>query len=192
MDGHVGELRGPRLVWDTEAKEAKGETEEWPAYRLRAGIGLAVVMDYDSGRIEVFDAGGVGDLALRLEQASEVISFNGVGYDHIVLDQVMGRRVFIKNEVDIYAIIKTACGEERWPKGSWTLEAVSQRTLGQGKTASGAHAPALLSRGEIGRLVTYCYTDVWLTAELCRFMRTYGFVIDPNGKKMSIGRRIVG
>ena len=181
---------GCRLVWDLETAEEFHEGERSEEYAVRAGISVAVVYDEDGDQWEFYTGGDFGNLATRLEEAGEVVSYNGVAFDHVVLDAALGRRVVIPGECDLYALIRNKLGDQRFPRGSWTLGAVCERTIGRGKLREAAHAPTLWKDGRIGELVTYCTRDVWLTRELWRFVRRYGYVIGPGGKKYEMGERI--
>lgn len=178
-----------RVVWDTEAKNSKFDTEDWTDYRERAGIGLACVYDLNTKQYEFYDSSNIEDLASRVEKADEVISYNGVQYDHCVLDAVLGRRVFIRREVDLWVVLK-ACMNHSWERGDWKLGAVCERTIGFTKNGNGAHAPELLGKGKIGDLTTYLINDVWLTAKLYEFITTYGYVVQPDDTILHVGRRI--
>lgn len=174
------------LVWDSEAAETKRDDETWDEYRQHAGISLAGVLNVETLEYEFYDGSQLAELAKRLEEADTVVSYNGVQYDHVVLDAALRRRVFIPGELDLWDVIKSA-QDKYWPKGSWKLGAVCDRTFGEGKKGEGAFAPSLAADGRWGELVTYLARDLWLTWRLWKFMRTHGYVIDPDGFKMIVG-----
>lgn len=174
------------VVWDSEAAETKSDDETWDEYRTHAGISLAGVYVVERAEYEFYDEHGLEALATRLENAATVVSYNGVHYDHVVLDAALGRHVHIPGELDLWDVIKTA-QTHSWPKGSWTLGAVCERTFGEGKHGDGALAPSLAAAGKWGSLATYLVRDVFLTWRLWEFMKNYGFVIDPDGMKMVVG-----
>ena len=130
------------------------------------------------------------DLAAKLETADELWGYNSVGYDHVVLDQALGRRLYLPNEMDLYLAIRQARGSNGDPTGTWKLGEVCRRTLGRGKTMNGAGAPHLIREGKWGPLVTYCTSDVKLVRDLHRFITQYGYVIGANGERVTIGERI--
>lgn len=176
-----------RLVWDLETAEPKEEDESWENYKGHAGLGVAVSYNEDRDEWKVYNGMDLVELVEDLEAASEVVSFNGVRFDHQVVDAAIGRRVVIEREVDLWLAIKAALGPEMWPKGSWTLNAVCERTLGRGKTSDGVLAPTKLAKGEWGTVTTYCINDVRLTRDLWRFIREFGYVVDPTGKQLRVG-----
>lgn len=177
------------IVWDSEALKQKGDDESWDEYRSAAGISLACTYDTESAQYEFFDQHTLEALAKRLENTNEVISYNGVGYDHCVLDAALARRVYIQREIDLWVVIKTAL-THNWGKGAWTLGAVCERTIGHTKTSDGAFAPSLFRDGKLGQLTTYLVRDVWLTTQLWEFITRYGYVIQPDSTKLGLGKRI--
>jgi DEAD/DEAH box helicase domain-containing protein len=179
------------IAWDLECREPKSDEEDWVEYKARAGVGLAVVYDFKTQAWEVFFEKDIQSLADMLEKTDVVLGYNSVGFDHVVLDCALGRRVEIKKELDLWEVIKARIGEERWPKGSWTLNGVCERTLGQGKEKIGEHAPALLMAGEMKKVIDYCIKDVKLTVRLWEFMKKYGYVVDPTGKKMELSHSLL-
>lgn len=179
------------LVWDSEALHPKKANEPWPEYRRRAGISAACTIDLESGLPTFYAASdhngnSIGCLAYRLEHAPLVVSFNGKGYDNIVMGGCLGRYFEPRNEVDIYAKIKEALAGEYWGKGSWTLSRLGKDLLGVGKVDDGAFAPSLWSGHEMGRLFTYLYRDVWLTWKVYEFGLENGYVLDPAGGKVEV------
>jgi len=127
-------------------------------------------------------------LAVKLESADELVGYNSVWYDHVVLDQALGRRIYLPNETDLYLAIRQTRAN-RDPNGTWKLGEVCKRTIGRGKTMEGAGAPHLIEAGDWGKLVTYCTNDVKLLRDLHRFVLNFGYVIGPEGEKVSIAER---
>lgn len=174
------------VVYDLEAKEPKSDEEDWVEYKVRAGLGCGVVYDLGTDSWEVFFEKDVNELVNKLEKADGVVSYNGIGFDHVLLDCIVGRRIFIRKEVDLWEKIKEAKGETRWPKGSWTLGAVCERTIGLSKEKIGAFAPELLMNGEVKKVVDYCIKDVKMCRDLWLFVRKYGYVLDPEMKRVDV------
>ena len=175
-----------RLFWDTEAREAKDDDEEFKRYRQRAGIGMSLAYNAESDEWFWHDHNDLDELAALLESADQVVSYNGVGYDHIVLDADVARRVWIKDECDLWLLLRDQ-GARGWPQGSWGLGPTCERTFGLGKLGHGADAPTLLADGKIGKLATYLQRDVQLTFKLWDFIKRHGYVIDPEGRQMEVG-----
>lgn len=176
--------------WDTESRETLQEGESWESYRDRAGISVAVLVGEDGG-VEVFTSrDDLERLAQRLASAERSVGYNSASWDHPLLDIALGRHVEVPGAVDLWAVLKAALKDTRWPRGAWKLGAVCERTIGQGKTGVGSLAPTLLAEGRWGELVSYCARDAWLVLKLDEFIRTYGFVIDPDGRKLMVGERL--
>jgi len=176
-------------VWDLEAGEPKLDAETWDEWRQRCGVGCAVVWDDDSLDWEVYGPRDCDALATRLERAELVVSYNGRGYDNIVLAAAIGRPLKIAEELDLWNWIWWRAEGSSWGKGYWGLGAVGERTLGYGKTGKGEDAPAQLKDGDWGTAVSYCIRDVRLLRDLWKFIQRHGYVIDPAGRRMMVGTK---
>jgi hypothetical protein len=172
------------VVYDLEAKEPKSDEEDWIEYKVRAGLGCGVTYDFTTDAWEVYFEKDIDRLVEKLEKASAVVSYNGIGFDHILVDCIVGRRVFVRKEIDLWEKIKAQKGERLWPKGSWTLGGVCERTIGVGKEKIGAFAPELLAKGETKTVLDYCIKDVRMCRDLYLFVRKYGYVMDPENHKL--------
>lgn len=171
------------VVWDSEALDHKPDWEDWGHYKAHAGISVACVIEAVTGLptfYTVQDRMGydLEALAGRLGSADEVVSFNGTRWDTPVLSEALGRPLFL-HECDLYTAIRKGLNGRKWPQGSWKLDRVARDTLGVGKTGNGAIAPTLWREGEVGRLLTYCHRDAWITWRLWEHIRTHGSVLDP-------------
>lgn len=176
-----------RLYWDTEALESKRDNETWMQYKEHAGIGLAVVYDEEQDLWEFYGPQDLERLALRLEVADEVVGYNSVSYDHLVLDAALGRRIYIPGELDLWLAIRAA-REAPDPGGTWKLDAVARRTLGRGKLDQlGALAPSKLREGHWAQVVEYCIRDVQLLRDLYKFVLQYGFLVGPGEQVVRVG-----
>lgn len=180
------------LVWDTEALRSKGDLE-WGAYRKVAGVSVGCTIDADTGIPRFYTCGerdeySVVNMARDLEEASTVITYNGTGYDIEVLGNSVGRKIDLHKHVDVYEVLKIEMRKQgrAWPEGGMRLGAVCDRTLGFGKSDDGPRAPELWREGQVGRLLTYCYNDVFILWRLWRFARLYGYVLDPSGKRLEV------
>lgn len=188
-----------RVVFDTEASVTKWDDEDWTDYHRRAGVSVACVIDAATGfptfYTETDDPDGqygLWALVRRLEEADEVISYNGKVYDVPVIEWAVTDEGFpryrlrLKRHIDLYDRIKEALEGERWPRGSWTLDAVAHRCLGNGKSANGAFAPTLMREKRLGELFTYNLKDVWLTWKLTEFAEREGYLLNPEGKRLPV------
>lgn len=143
---------------------------------------------YDSETNWVYNYGPdqVGLLVDLLESAPVVVSFNGKGYDVPVLENLLGRKLALRQHVDLFEMIVQSTGELR----GYGLESVCQRTLGRGKMGKGVMAAKLYEAGLRGgdegvaatfELIGYCGGDVRLTRDLLQFIRTNRFICGPHG-----------
>jgi len=169
------------LVWDLETKLMPGDGETHDEYICRCGISVAAVWNVVDSDWTLYGHQDLDALSEELESADRVVGYNSIGFDHLVLDAAVGRRVVIQDEVDLWRDIQASMGEARWPTGTGTLDAVSRRTLGRGKSGSGSEAPELYASGRWAELSSYCIHDVDLTRELWEFMERFGYVIGPMG-----------
>jgi len=179
-----------RLFFDTEALATKKDEWSWDQYRTVAGISIACTIDMvglpafytvtDSAPYHILD------FADMLEEADELVSYNGISYDIPVLATAVDRAIKVRQHVDLYAQIRQALGGTRWPKGSWTLDRVARDTLNVGKSASGAFAPMLWRERRLGELATYVHRDVWLTRALWMHIREKGWVLDPDRHQLGV------
>jgi hypothetical protein len=149
------------------------------------GEGDSEVDFYTPNDRDPFDLYG---LVKRLEGADEVVSFNGERFDNQVLIATLALPALrIAKSVDLLRIILKAKGGVRYPEGSWKLDAISKRTLGEGKLlGDGAFAPQKAREGRWGELFTYCLGDVKLTRSLYRHIATQGCIVDPDGNRMGV------
>ena len=173
------------LIWDIETKE-QIRGEDFADYRARTGIALSVLYDDDLDTWTLHGENDLDDLARRLESAGEVVTYGGVRFDHPVLDNAVGRRIYIASELDLCDAIFAAKAGRRDPVGTWKLGEVCRRTLGARKFGEGSDAPKLYAAGRFAELATYAIRDVWLTRELLRFIRRFGYVIDGENRKLQI------
>ena len=182
-----------RVYWDLECGRTKRDNESWPEYQTSCGISVACVMGegdleigfYTPGDKEPFD---LYSLVRVLEEADEVVSFNGDRFDNQVLIAALGLPALrLARSVDLLKVVLAAKGPVRYPEGSWKLDAICKRTLGEGKLlGDGAYAPQKAREGRWGELFTYCMGDVHLTRELHRHIIRRGYIIDPDGRKMEV------
>lgn len=135
------------------------------------------------GQVHLWDEHNVDELVGVLQAAGLVVSFNGATFDLSVIQGVAGSQLFLARHYDILAEIWKAVG--RMEKG-WTLDDVSKRTIGRGKTGYGAHAPELVRLGRWAELFQYCLEDVRLTRDLLRCILQETPLIRPDGTDLHL------
>lgn len=183
------------VVFDVETRKLASDlvcSEDCPHERMSCGWdalkrgegGLSVIAVWDSvdDRTYLYDMHTLEALAHHLESADVVVGFNSREFDLKPLEGLLSRKLRLKTHVDILQLIwsaLTARGQRR--KGN-TLDDVSKRTIGRGKTGDGAHAPELADAGRWAELFQYCMDDVDLTRELWQYILDNGGVIGPDGR----------
>src|SRR6185369_1314166 len=158
------------VVFDLETRLLAKHLSEDEAYGwvlLKAGeggISACCVYDFTDNWLYMYDEKSIKALAAHLERADVVVGFRSESFDVPVVEGVLGRRLRLREHLDLYACIARAnaalglIGQ----RGDNTLDAVCRRNIGRGKTGSGAHAPDLYSERRFGELFDYCAQDVRL------------------------------
>jgi hypothetical protein len=149
------------------------------------GEGEADIGFYTPGDKEPFS---LYDLVRVLEGADEVVSFNGDRFDNQVLISTLNLPALrLAKSVDLLKVVLQAKGPVRYPEGSWKLDSICRRTLSVGKVlGDGAFAPQKAREGRWGELFSYCLGDVRITRHLYRHIANYGYIIDPDGRKLEV------
>ena len=148
------------------------------------GISCVAIWGSDTMETDIYGENDLEEAIKRLEDADCVVDYNGIRFDRRVLEAVLGRETHFKRYTDLLRLIWNQMDRQRIPKGGSSLDAVSQATLGKGKTGKGGDAPTLYKNGDLSTLYRYCMNDVRLTKELFLFIKEHGFV--RNGKSYKI------
>ena len=127
---------------------------------------------YDDSRASLAAA------ARHLEAADIVVGYNSERFDVPVIEGVLGRKLRLKQHIDLFTEIAHACAVAtvRTTVGDLKLDTVCRRNLGRGKIEHGAHAPQLIKDGLWADLFNYCLDDVHLTHDLFRYSASHGGV----------------
>lgn len=151
------------IFWDTELLKSIEENGGWEgAYNGNCGLSCIALYDSADGRYHIYDQKNLDTAVEHLNEADLLIGFNSVKFDTVVTQAVTGRYITVQ-QYDLLQAIYDAIGYK--VKG-WKLDQVAQRTIGSGKTETGAFATQLAADGEWGRLFTYCMHDVQLVRDL--------------------------
>lgn len=177
------------VIFDLETRlhaEQLDKNKEIGWAKLRAGdggISALAVYDLQDQWLYLYDEHSVREVAAHLEKADAVVGFRSESFDVPVVEGLLGRKLRLREHLDLYALIaRTNASHGRvGTTGDNTLDAICRRTLGHGKSGSGAHAPDLYSRGEYGALFNYCGQDVRLTRDLLLFIVKHGGVQNFTG-----------
>lgn len=176
-------------IFDIETRKMSDELEDgWDALRRgEGGISAVAVWDTKYNRMYLYDDHTIEECAAHLEEVDAVVGFNSIGFDIPVIEGVLGRRLRLKHSIDILPMIWNALRKrgERHFRGN-TLDEVSRRTIGRGKTGKGASAPELAKNGQWAKLFSYCMNDTDLTRELFEYILARGGLNDMNGNHLAL------
>jgi hypothetical protein len=172
------------VVFDIETRKMADEVEGG-FDGLKKGLGgISAIAVYDSlrGRTFLYDDHSLESCAAHMEKADVVVGFNSHSFDASAIEGILGRKLRLKCHLDLLTMIWDSLrkrGVHQF-KGN-KLHDVGLRTIGRGKTGSGAHAPQLAKDGRWAELFQYCADDTELTKDLFEHALTKGGVIDVNG-----------
>lgn len=159
----------------------------WAALKAgEGGISCVVIWSSLSGRPHIFGEHTLDGAASMLEDADCVLSFNGIRFDVPVLEGVLGRKLALKNHIDLLKEVWDALSKRGIPHKGNSLGELAERTLGIAKSGSGLLAPQLADEGRWAELHDYCIHDVHLTRNLFKYVVESGGVIDSSGELLPL------
>lgn len=175
------------VTFDIETNHLASEVGGWAALkRGEGGISCLVAWSSASGRPLIFDENTLEDAGHLLESADVILSFNGVGFDIPVLEGVLGRKLCIKQHLDLLQMVWQALPRHAGRHKGYRLTELSHRCLGIEKTGDGLMAPTLREQGRWGELFDYCLHDVYLTRRLFQFVQDHNGVIATDGSILAL------
>jgi hypothetical protein len=175
------------VVYDCETRRLGAEFGGLDKIREKGNwrdLGLTALAVWDSSTdfCHVYDGFTVSEGVRQLETADCCVSFNGTGFDNLLLQDLLGRHINLNYHFDILKKIK----ESGCPWKGNKLGEVCSRTVGLDKTGVGAHAPALAKMGRWGELFNYCLQDVYITRQLAQHIRKEGWIIGPELQQVEL------
>lgn len=158
-----------------------------------ANMGVSVLCAYDFANELplVYCADNLSDFQGLAGRADWLVGFNNRRFDNRVLAH-NGIEVPDDKTVDLLAEIWKAAGLDPdvfnpATHGGYGLDAVCAANFGSGKTGNGALAPVEWQRGQAGKVISYCLSDVQLTFRLWRKIINVGQIRNPkNGLELAI------
>ena len=177
------------VVFDLETRKGPDEVGGWNALKQgKGGISTLVAYDSETDDYYLYDDFTLEDFARVVEQRGVVlVGYNSKEFDLQIVQFLLGRRIAVQHHIDLFDLIKDALDREgRSHERGWRLGDSALRTMGIGKTGSGAHAPDLARQGRFAELITYCRADVDLTRQLLDYLRGHGGFRDHDGSLLEI------
>jgi DEAD/DEAH box helicase domain-containing protein len=170
------------VYFDLETQRTANDAGGWDK---KAAMGMSVGATYStgSGRYTIYSEERVHDLVEQLQRADLVVGFNLINFDYEVL---MGYTVIDLAHslptLDLMVSIEQKIGHRIG------LEAVSQSTLGCGKTADGLDAIKWWREGRKLEVARYCCFDVKVTRLVHEYGMQHGevFYHDRLGRKQRV------
>jgi DEAD/DEAH box helicase domain-containing protein len=188
----AGNIRAPFewglhiVYFDLEIRRELGEIGGWDGAIRDGGISCLCLWDSGTEKPYFYDEGSLDTAMNHLEGADVVVSFNGKAFDVPLITSHAKRAMVLKEHFDLFELVKMAKTKvgEGW--GGNGLGKLCEMTFGQGKTGVGSDAPGMVRDGKWMELVGYCLNDVYLTRDLCTFVRRNGFLMDKDGVELRL------
>lgn len=158
------DLKGKNIVvFDCEIENIiDGKKITWNDHN-KMGLSVGVIYDYLTDDFSVYFKNELQDLCKRLNDASLVVAFNQEGFD-IPLLKGSGGDLKALNNYDMLKYSRLAAGwteGSRYPTGLKLddhLEAIFGKE--NMKTMHGSEAPVEWQKGNVGKVTSYCLSDV--------------------------------
>lgn len=161
-------------------EERLPDIEYCAGWNDHANMGISVIGVYDfvEDRFRVFCEDNLGEFFNLCAGRTNLISFNGVGFDNKVIRHVnhqhapmfgLGDSFVMHYDLlrEIWLCMGLNPDKFYWKThGGVGLDAMCAANGLGGKTGNGALAPVQWQRGEIGSVIDYCLQDVKLTRDL--------------------------
>jgi len=156
------------VYYDVETQLSAEEVGGWGNVRqMRVSIAVSWCEE-DSFR--TWDERSMSAFISYLSGFDRIVSFNGDGFDSVVLSYYGDVGIIRKKSLDILTDLKRALGHRL------RLDSLATATLGAGKTADGLQALKWWKEGKIDLIARYCQDDVQTLVDLVAFGRKHGFV----------------
>ena len=163
-------MSGPNFVYfDLETQKSAGEVGGWHNKRAMK-MALGVTYSTQRGSYEIYKEQDVYALLQELQRADRVIGYNVLDFDFEVLAPYA---VFDLSQVPVLDLMRDV---EKNIGTRVGLDAISEQTLGCGKTADGMEALKWWKDGELSRIAQYCCYDVKATRLVHEYGLLYGCV----------------
>jgi DEAD/DEAH box helicase domain-containing protein len=157
------------VYFDLETQKSAAEVGGWHNKRAMK-MSLGVTYSTLRGTYEIYREDDVHQLLQELQRADRVIGYNVLDFDFEVLAPYS---VFDLSQVPVLDLMRDV---EKIVGSRIGLDAITEQTLGCGKTADGMEALKWWKEGKLGLIAQYCCYDVKATRLVHEFGRDYGCV----------------
>ncbi len=163
-------MDGPNYVYfDLETQKSAAEVGGWHNKRAMK-MSLGVTYSTRRGGYEIYREDEVHLLLQELQRADRVVGYNVIDFDFEVLAPYsvfdLSQVPVLDLMVDVEKVVGSRIG----------LDAVSEQTLGCGKTADGLEALKWWKEGALDKIARYCCYDVKATRLVHEFGAQYGCI----------------
>src|SRR5574343_102682 len=134
-----------------------GKNMSWTDFH-KMGLSVACLYDYMTGDTHVYLDDNKEELVHRLNKADLVVGYNIIAFDNKLVRASCANPLPEVYCYDILLQVRKSTGQPM-PKGC-NLNNVLEATFGMQKTEDGADAPLFYQRGEKGKVISYCLSDV--------------------------------
>jgi DEAD/DEAH box helicase domain-containing protein len=160
----------PNLVYfDLETQKSAAEVGGWHNKRAMK-MSLGVTYSTARGGYQIYRENEVDQLLQELQRADRVIGYNVIDFDFEVLGAYS---VFDLSQVPVLDLMRDV---EKVVGARIGLDAITEQTIGAGKTADGLEALKWWKDGQLGKIAEYCCYDVKATRLVHEFGAAYGCV----------------
>ncbi len=176
----------PNLVYfDLETQKSAAEVGGWHNKRAMK-MSLGVTYSTARGSYQIYPENEVDQLLQELQRADRVIGYNVIDFDFEVLGAYS---VFDLSQVPVLDLMRDV---EKVVGSRIGLDAITEQTIGAGKTADGMEALKWWKEGQLARIAEYCCYDVKATRLVHEFGAAYGCVFYYSKKTQRRERVAVG
>jgi len=166
----------PNLVYfDLETQKSAAEVGGWHNKRAMK-MSLGVTYSTARGGYEIYRESEVDALLQELQRADRVIGYNVIDFDFEVLGAYS---VFDLSQVPVLDLMRDV---EKVIGSRIGLDAITEQTIGCGKTADGLEALKWWKDGQLAKIAEYCCYDVKATRLVHEFGHAYGCVFYYSNK----------
>jgi DEAD/DEAH box helicase domain-containing protein len=168
------------VYYDVETQLSAEEVGGWQNIRLMR-VSVAVSWSPSDGFLR-WEEKDIPAMIDHLSRFDRIISFNGDGFDSMVLSFYGNVALINMKSFDVLRDLKSKAGHRL------TLESIASATLGTGKSADGLLALKWWKEGKVDLIAEYCKQDVQMLVDIVEFGRDFGYVFysDREGKMQKI------